>query len=213
MNLSDLVARTRSLSGIRLESLRTDEQIEQVVNESYQEILGLYPWPFLKGTATVSMAAEAETFTVPTTFRWMSGVVLTMGDKTVRLKQTTVDQIDEWDADEIGEPEYYARITDRTVRVWPAPEDAATIAVKGQLEFDSLTAANDEPEFAEQFHPLVAYRAAVRLLQEEGDDSGRSEAYQFDAASYLGRMEKFYMGSGDIGLIRIGSQRERRRAR
>ena len=212
MNLADLVARTRSLSGIRLESLRSDEQIEQVINESYQEILGLYPWPFLKGTATVSMAAEAQTFTVPTTFRWMTGVVLEMGDTTYRLKQTTVDQIDEWDADEVGEPNYYARLTDRTVRVWPAPEAAATVTVRGQLEF-AVLGQGDSPEFAEQFHPVVAYRAAVRLLQEEGDDSGRSEAYQFDAASYLGRMEKFYMGSGDIALIRIGSQRERRRAR
>ena len=213
MNLSDLVARTRSLSGIRLESLRSDEQIEQVINESYQEILGLYPWPFLKGSATVSMAAEATTFTVPTTFRWMTGVVLDMGGTTFRLKQTTVDQIDEWDAEEVGEPNYYARLTDRSVRVWPAPEASATVTVRGQLEFDALTNPSDTPEFAEQFHPVVAYRAAVRLLQEEGDDSGRSEAYQFDAASYLGRMEKFYMGSGDIGLIRIGSQKERRRAR
>jgi len=212
VNLSDLVARTRSLSGIRLESLRSDDQIEQVINESYQEILGLYPWPFLKGTQTVSMAAEATQFTVPSVFRYISGIVLHMGDHTERLKQTTLDMMDEWDGDEVGEPLYYSRIDDRTIRVWPAPEDAATVTVRGQLEFAPL-GSNDEPEFADQFHPVVAYRAAVRLLQEEGDDSGRSEAYQFDAASYLQRMEKFYMASGDIGLIRIGSQRERRRAR
>lgn len=208
MNLSDLVARTRSLSGIRLESLRSDEQIEQVVNEAYQEVLGLYPWPFLKGSQTVALAAEADQFTVPAVFRYISGVVLEMGDHSERLKQTTLDMMDEWD-DEVGEPHYYSRIDDRTIKVWPAPEDAATVTVRGQLEFAVLT-SGDSPEFAEQFHPVVAYRAAVRLLQEEGDDSGRSEAYQFDAASYLQRMEKFYMASGDIGLIRMGSQRVRR---
>lgn len=212
MNLADLVARTRSLSGIRLESLRSDEQIEQVLNESYQEILGLYPWPFLKGSSTVSMAAEATSFTVPVTFRYMTGVVMELGDTQRRLSQITLDQLDEWDADEVGETKYYARVTDRDIRVWPAPEAAATVTVRGQLEFNPLSASNP-PQFADQFHPLVAYRAAVRLLQEEGDDSGRSEAYQFDAASYLQRMEKFYMSSGDIGLIRMGSQREKRRAR
>jgi hypothetical protein len=211
MNLTELVARTRSLSGIRLQSLRSDEQVEQVLNESYQEILGLYPWPFLKGSATVSIAAEAKTFTVPSTFRWLSGIVFTMGDHNVRLKQTTVDLIDEW-PDDVAEPEFYARVDDRTIRIWPAPADAATVEVKGQLEFDPL-GPSDSPQFAEQFHPVVAYRAAIRLLQEEGDDSGRSEAYQFDAASYFQRMEKFYMASGDIGLIRIGSQRQRRRGR
>lgn len=212
MNLADLVARTRSLSGIRLEALRSDEQVEQVVNEAYQEVLGLYPWPFLKGSATVALAAGATTFTVPVTFRWLSGVVMQLGDTQRRLSQVTLDQMDEWDADEVGETQYYARVTDREIRVWPAPEADATLTVRGQLEFDPLTASNP-PQFAEQFHPIIAYRAAVRLLQEEGDDSGRSEAYQFDAASYLQRMEKFYMASGDIGLIRIGSQRERRRAR
>ena len=211
MNLSDLVARTRSLSGIRLQSLRSDEQIEQVVNESYQEILGLYPWPFLKGSASVAMSAEAETFTIPTLFRYITGIVLEMGGDSLRLKQTTLDMLDEWE-DEVGKPEFYARVDDRTIRVWPAPEDAATITVRGQVEFAPLS-GNAEPEFAEQFHPVVAYRAAIRLLQEEGDDSGRSEAYQFDAASYFQRMEKFYMASNDIGLIRIGSQRQHRRAR
>jgi hypothetical protein len=211
VNLSDLVARTRSLSGIRLESLRSDEQIEQVINESYQEILGLYPWPFLKGGQTISISSGAKTFTIPSTFRYISSLVVTMGDKSTRLKQTTLDLIDEWPDDE-SEPEYYARVNDRTIRLWPAPNDAAAVEVKGQLEFEPLR-GNDEPEFAEQFHPVVAYRAAIRLLQEEGDDSGRSEAYQFDAASYFQRMEKFYMASGDIGLIRIGSQRQHRRAR
>jgi len=200
------------LSGIRLESLRSDEQIEQVINESYQEILGLYPWPFLKGSQTISLAAESTEFTIPVTFRYISGVVLQSGDHSERLKQTTLDMIDEWDPDTVGETEYYARIDDRTVRLWPAPEAAATVTVRGQLEFAALSSSVG-PQFAEQFHPVIAYRAAVRLLQEEGDDSGRSEAYQFDAASYLQRMEKFYMASGDIGLIRIGSQRERRRAR
>jgi hypothetical protein len=211
MNLTELVARTRSLSGIRLESLRSDEQIEQVLNESYQEILGLYPWPFLKGSQTVAMSAGEKNFTVPGTFRWLSSIVVTKGDKSTRLKQTTLDLIDEWPDDE-SEPEFYARVNDRTVRVWPAPDDAVSIEVKGQLEFAPLR-GNDEPQFAEQFHPIIAYRAAIRLLQEEGDDSGRSEAYQFDSASYFQRMEKFYMASGDIGLIRIGSQRKHRRAR
>ena len=212
MNLADLVARTRSLSGIRLESLRTDEQIEQVINESYQEVLGLQPWPFLRGNSTVAMSAEATTLTLPSTFRYLTGVVLTMEGEEYRLRQTTIDQLDEWDSDEVGEPTYYARETDRQLRVWPAPEAAASVLVRGQLDFEPLT-SGDSPVFAEQFHPVVAYRAATRLLQEEGDDSGRSESYQFDAASYLSRMEKFYLASNDIGLIRMGSQRERRRAR
>lgn len=211
MNLQELADRARALSGIRLQSVRSDEQVEQVVNESYQEVLGLQPWPFLRGESTIALDAEQDTFTLPDTFRTLTAVVLTMDSDKYRLRQTTVDVLDEYE-DEPGEPAYYAREDDRTIRVWPAPRNAASVEVRGQLQFDLLSGSN-EPVFAEQFHPVLAYRAATRMLVEEGDDSGRSESYQLESAGYLGRMEKYYLASGDIGLIRIGSSRRGRYAR
>ena len=211
MNLQELADRARALSGIRLQSIRSDEQVEQVVNESYQEILGLQPWPFLRGNATVALSEGQATFTLPDDFRTLTAVLLTMGSDTERLKQTTVDVLDEYEQDN-GEPAFYARVTDREIRVWPPPRTAATVEVKGQLQYD-LLGGSRTPVFAEQFHPILAYRAATRMLVEEGDDSGRSESYQLEAAGYLARMEKYYLSSGDVGLIRIGSSRRGRLAR
>jgi hypothetical protein len=211
MNLQELAERARSLSGIRLQSVRSDEQVEQVVNESYQEILGLQPWPFLRGDASVGLNAAADTFTLPDAFKYVTSVVLTMDGDPKRLQQTTLDVLDDYD-DEPGEPSLYARVTDRDLRVWPAPRLSAQVSVRGQLNIAPLS-GNSQPVFAEQFHPVLAYRAATRMLVEEGDDSGRSESYQLEAAGYLSRMEKFYLASGDIGLIRIGSQRRGRHAR
>jgi hypothetical protein len=211
MNLQELVDRARALSGIRLQSVRSDEQVEQVVNESYQEILGLQPWPFLRGGANLNLPAGEQTFALPQTFRTLTSVLFTMASDTVRLKQTTVDVLDEYEQDP-GETTFYARETDRVVRVWPPPRNDATVEVKGQLEYD-LLGGSRTPVFAEQFHPILAYRAATRMLVEEGDDSGRSESYQLEAGGYLQRMEKYYLASGDVGLIRIGSSRRGRHAR
>jgi hypothetical protein len=111
--------------------------------------------------------------------------------------------------DEEGEPRLYARVEDRAIRLWPTPKDAVTLTIRGQVEFEPLETEQDEPVFAEQFHPVVAYRAAARVLAEEGDDSGRSESYQLDAGSYLQRMQDYYMKTNDISLIRIGSRRRR----
>lgn len=208
MNLSDLVDRTRSLSGIRLESIRSDEQIETLLNETYEEILGLHPWPFLRGDETVALAAGSSDVTLPSTFRYISAVIA--DDK--RLKQTTLDELDQLGPEE-GEQTLYARVSDRVIRLWPTPQKAVAVQVRGQIAFDRLTRSSDEPEFAAQFHPIVAYRASSRLLAEEGDDSGRGQAYQNDAAGYLKRMEEYYLGTGDIGLIKIGSQREGRKWR
>ena len=211
MNLQELADRARALSGIRLQSIRSDEQIEQVINESYNEVLGLQPWPFLRGNATVPLPAGQPTFTLPQSFRTLTSVVLTMDGSAVRLRQTTSDVLDEYEQDN-GEPAYYARETDREIRVWPPPRLDATVEVKGQFQYDLLKGSN-VPVFAEQFHPVLAYRAATRMLVEEGDDSGRAESYQLEAAGYLQRMERYYLASGDVGLIRMGSSRRGRLAR
>ena len=211
MNLQELADRARSLSGIRLQSVRSDEQVEQVVNESYQEVLGLQPWPFLRGESSASLPAGENVFTLPQSFKYLTSVVLTMDGSPRRLQQTTLDALDEYD-EEPGEPSLYARVTDREIRVWPAPRLSAQVAIRGQLDIPPLS-GNGQPVFAEQFHPVLAYRAATRMLVEEGDDSGRSQAYQLEASGYLTRMEQLYLASGDIGLIRIGSQRRGRHAR
>jgi len=211
VNIQELVDRARALSGIRLTTIRSDEQIEQVVNESYQEILGLQPWPFLRGETTVPLASGERVFVLPSAFKYLTSVVLTMDGSSRRLQQTTLDVLDGYD-DEPGEPTHYARVTDREVRVWPAPRLSASIEVRGQLDVPRLS-GNTQPIFAPQFHPVLAYRAATRMLVEEGDDSGRSQSYQLEAGGYVQRMEKFYLASGDIGLIRIGSNRRGRHAR
>ena len=211
MNLQELADRARALSGIRLQSIRSDDQIEQVVNESYNEILGLQPWPFLRGSATVALAAGQPTFILPQSFRTLTSVMLTMDGDAERLRQTTSDVLDEYEQ-ERGEPAYYARETDRQIRIWPPPRLDATVDIKGQLQYDLLSGSRT-PVFAEQFHPVLAYRAATRMLVEEGDDSGRAESYQLEAAGYLARMEKYYLTSGDVGLIRMGSSRRGRLAR
>lgn len=203
MNLNQMVERTRALSGIRLQSIRSDDQIRQVLNESYQEILSLFPWPFLRGDSTLTLSAGDDTFETPATYRYLTAV----SAGTRRLRQTTLDALDEAEPRE-GEPELYARVDDRNVRVWPTPEVNVTISLRGQVEYDPLS-GTDEPVFAEQFHAVVPYRAASRLLVEEGDDSGRYQAYQQDAAGYVKRMEEYYMSSGDISLIRMGGRRRR----
>jgi len=144
-------------------------------------------------------------------FRTLTSVLLTMGSDTERLRQTTIDVIDEYEQDP-GETAFYARETDRVIRLWPPPRNEAIVEVKGQLEFELLRGSS-EPVFAEQFHPVLAYRAATRMLVEEGDDSGRSESYQLEAGGYFQRMEKYYLSSGDVGLIRMGSSRRGRHAR
>lgn len=208
MNLYDLVERARSLSGIRLQSIRSDNEVEEAINEAYQEILGMHPWPFLRGEETLALNAGTETVALPTQFRFVTAVVTTQGSEQRRLEAATLDELDRKDL-EPGIPTLYARPDETTLKFWRVPTQDYVLTVRGQVQLPQIS-GSVEPVFADQYHPAIAYRAAARMLIEEGDDSGRSQAYQLEASEYVRRMEKHYLGTGDIATIRMGSRGRRR---
>jgi|DEB0MinimDraft_10_1074344.scaffolds.fasta_scaffold04467_2 hypothetical protein len=212
MNLSTLRDRVRSLTGIRLQDIRSDDQIDTVINESYQEIIESTNWPFLRSDASVSVVAGTEEFSTPAGYSEVTSVSYSdnLGNN-VRLNQTTLDEIDLIDQDEEGDPVYYARINEDTFRLWPVPVTALTLNIRGKEVVASLSADSSTPIFAEQFHPLIAYRSASRILAEEGDDSGRSQFYQNEANNFFSRMLQFYTRNTDTRMFVMGSRRRRER--
>jgi len=210
MNLDALRDRARALSGIRLQSIRSDEQIDTVINEAYQELIDLSQWPFLMASEAITLSANDEEFSTPVSFSEIASVTYESDfQKNTRMRQTTISELEELD-DQSGDPVYFARLNESDFRVWPVPENAFTLKVRGKLLVSNL-GPNDSPIFAEQFHPILAYRAAVKMLQEEGDDSGRAEFYQQEAGNFYTRMQQFYNKSGNNGLFVMGARGRRRR--
>ena len=210
MNLSALRDRARALSGIRLQTLRSDEQIDAVINESYQEIIGLSQWPFLRSSQQVAIASGVNSFETPTGYSEITSISYTDDSGyTVRLQPTTIDEIDRLRDQEDSEPTLYARVTDREFAIWPTPNSNLTLQIRGKEKVESLSGDSDTPVFDDQFHPILAYRAASRMLAEEGDDSGRSEFYQQEANNFFVRMQQFYNRTADVGMFVMGGRRRR----
>ena len=209
MNLATLRDRARALSGIRLQSLRSDEQIDVVINEAYFEVATLAQWPFLRASSQVSLVPGTDNFETPVGFSEITGVSYTTssGDS-FRLQPTTTDEIDRL-KQESGEPIMYARVSEQEFIVWPTPDTSITLTIRGKQSVEPLRKDSDAPIFDEQFHPMIAYRAAARMLGEEGDDSGRSEFYQNEANVFYGRMQQFYLRTGDVGMFVMGGRRRR----
>ena len=210
MNLSALRDRARALSGIRLESLRSDEQVDVVINEAYQEVIGLSQWPFLRVSQQVSIVSGTDSFETPTGYSEVTSISYTNeGGDSVRLQSTTVDEIDRLNDEEAPEPFLYARVTDREFVIWPTPNINLTLQVRGKQNVNALTGDSSEPIFDAQFHPMLAYRAASRMLAEEGDDSGRADFYQQEANTFFARMQQFYTRTPDTGMFVMGGRRRR----
>jgi len=209
VRLSDIRDRARALSGIRLQTLRSDEQVDAVINEAYQEVIGISQWPFLRSVEQVVLAQGVNTFSTPTSFSEVNSASYSDDfGNVVRLTATTVDEIDRLKEEE-GEPVYYARLNDSEFIIWPAPNRSYTLTLKGKQKVPLLSSDADVPVFDEQFHPLLAYRSASRMLAEEGDDSGRAEFYQSEANVFFLRMQQFYIRTGDVGMFVMGGRRRR----
>lgn len=211
MNLGSLRDRARALSGIRLQTLRSDEQVDEVINEAYQEVINLSQWPFLRASQQVNLPAGVNSFETPVGFSEVVSVSYTNdGGDTVRLQSTVVDEIDRLRDEDSAEPFLYARVNDKEFLVWPTPNINLTLTVRGKQTVERLRSDGDMPVFDDQFHPMLAYRAASRMLAEEGDDSGRAEFYQQEANVFFARMQQFYTRTPDSSFFVMGGRRRRR---
>ena len=210
MNLGTIRDRARALSGIRLQTLRSDEQIDVSINEAYQEVINLSQWPFLRASQQVNLPAGTGTFESPTGFSEVISISYTNdGGDTVRLQSTVVDEIDRLRDEESAEPFLYARVTDKEFVVWPTPNVNLTLTIRGKATVEPLKRDSDTPVFDVQFAPMLAYRAASRMLAEEGDDSGRAEFYQQEANVFFARMQQFYTRQPDSSFFIMGGRRRR----
>lgn len=205
MNVRQLTDRIRRLTGIRMEDILSDDQILELINESYQEVLALTDWPFLHRQQDVTITGNE--FDTDGVFRDVQAVISSDG---TRMRQTTLSDMELYDEQPDEDPFAYARVSATKYRVWPDVANGTTATVRGVYSPDKLMDPYDTPIFDEEFHIILAYSAASRALSEESDDSGRVEMYLREAAGVLDRMRMRYLTTKDRGIFKMGGKRRRR---
>lgn len=206
MNLTELRERTRRLSGIRSTDLLTDADLDATLNEVYREIAGVVDWPFLYLDASVVTVAGEPRVAVPAARKITS--VYVSSPVEAALAQVTPEQLDTLPSEDEGEPSVFAVVATAGVpelHLWPTPDTVYTVSLRGYADVVDLT-AGDEPVWAAEFHPLVAFAAAARLLAEEGDDSGRMGMYGQEVTSALSRMRSRYMQAASQRGFQMGGR-------
>ena len=63
-----------------------------------------------------------------------------------------------------------------------------------------LATGTDVPVFEEEFHPVLSYRAAVKVLAFVSDDTPRTEAYMQEFAALVQDMESYYLSGEATGV-------------
>lgn len=65
----------------------------------------------------------------------------------------------------------------------------------------TLTTGTDTPTFDSQFHAILAYRTAVKVLSTQADETKRSEAYAAEYSALLAAMVRFYFPKVATGAV------------
>lgn len=193
MNLEQLRARVRSLTGVLMPTLVSDTDMDGYVNEGYQGILGAANWRFLYGEGDLVTVASQAVYDLPTAVDRAETVAVPTGGK---LRRRALDELDREPAHRrSGTTWAWAPQADGKVELFPVPAAIETYKVRGWTSLPDLT-AGQSPVFASEYHTAVAYEAAAIVLEREGDDSGRSEQYREEVARVLARMGLRYLPDG-----------------
>jgi hypothetical protein len=210
VNLAELRTLTRKLSGVRMSTVWSDTDLDRVLEEVHREVCAASDWPFLYTEQTVTLTSGDARVTLPTPLRTFQSVVDDGSPHRPRLRQLTLQELEVVpDRGQTGRPEVFAVVGDDKIEVWPRPNAAYPLAVTGFRVPASLALAG--PAFANEFHPVLPYAAAAKLLMYEGDSSGRSEQYREEVVGYLSRMAAKHRRTHDTGLFQMGGRATRNR--
>lgn len=213
MNATELREYARRLAGTVFQEVVSDADVDAFVQETYVEMLNAEEWPFRRSEVDLLTVQGQRVYTLPSPLRHIESVYFPTADAPRMLVERWLPARDnEDDYDDQDPPIEYALVDHQELVLFPTPDGAYTLKVRGLAELPALdpdaTVGQDgyEPVFHADFHPALAYGGAARVLRREGDDSGRSALYEREVAFHVDRMRHFYLKDHNKGLMRMGGR-------
>lgn len=199
MNLDAIVDRAEARFQDSANGVYTVSEWEDFVNDAYVELQAARPdWPWMKTEVTISWAALDGEVAL-TDFGRIDGVfnatdhislVPIHGNTTARETYPT------WPSDP-GTPVEY-RLEGQALQLYPAPQTAISVIVRGWASVGELSSGTDEPAFLSEFHRILVYGALVHAFEDDGNLK-QAEVYQrkYDrllmamVTTYSARVDKY----------------------
>lgn len=203
MNLLSLRSTVRDMTGYMADTLISDARIDAAINEALVEVFDAEQWPQFVAMANVTTTANSPTVTVPGSIAQVLDVWLS-GERTLdRAGRGSAA----WFEGRLGVPEQWANgATTAQVSLYPTPDSTYTVTVAYRQTPVLLASGTDVPWFPAEFHIMLAYGAAARLLVQEGDETNRAQTYSRQFMDYLARLRERLI-VGPTGPTVMGRQR------
>lgn len=219
MNIIDLATRVRQLTGVYSSDVVPQDLIYSWLNEAYAEVSRERDWDWLEFTEVQVLPA------------WQVAPQYSTGAHIVELDNGTRRILSAYLVDASGSVEEMVQVptlndvepSDAGVKydvnytgvVRIAPEQDTTKSVKIRYtrsnlvmlpyvsgEFDEIPVGS--PLFADEFHSILAYRAAINVLAFIADDTKRADFYAAEFDRFLEGMVNMYELNHDYRSFQLG---------
>jgi hypothetical protein len=173
-------------------TMMNDADVNAVIDQAVRDIGTRYPWPFLAKTDTIPFVAAQQAYTLPSDLIKIATILI---DGTItRLREVAAHTAWEAEGDTppSGTPQTYF-IWDNTLNVTPVPPaSTGGLFVYYYRRPTALTDDTHIPEWAEEFHLLIADFVCQHLWHRE-EDFSKARVYGERYTEGIERMARYYL--------------------
>lgn len=195
----------RDLSGIYDTSL-SDSMINMMLNDAYNELAVARDWDWLEANVEVAVPAFASgkhTINLANGTRRVLEAYLVADDGSVRemIQVPHLSDVTEWDNNV-----KYDVTVNGVLTFGPEQEVTNNVRVRYLTANVELATDTDVPAFLSQFHKILAYRTAVKMLSMAAQDDARVALYAAEYQSMFEGMVALYELDHDTNVIQMGKE-------
>jgi hypothetical protein len=204
MTLSDLRSYVRDLTGVYSTDILPDALLDRWLAEAYTEVNRVEDWPWMSSSASGTLAVGATTITLATSAGRIKEFAVTYPDGTLIQMIPSKGLIPTVDEDD--EDYFYDVDSSGNILISKAFDSNVTYKVTFLKTGPSLSGSGQASAIPAEFEPLLAYRAAVKVLNAQADDSGRAAVYAQEYENMVEALRSDTIIDDDLGPIQIGGE-------
>lgn len=186
-----------------------DGKLNNVINEGIREISTRFDWPWLATSAQITAVADQQAYALPADHARTHSIVLRGANRRLREVAPSAAWNEHGDSMPTGDSTHSFFLWANSLYLLPVPVTGTTNVYDHYYFKAPATLENDvdEPEFASQFHLVVANFAISKVWEREEDFVKASAADdQFDEG--VERMARFYLDRALDAPLIMGERRD-----
>lgn len=189
-------------------TMMSDADVNAIIDQATLDISTRFNWPFLAETADIAFVADQQEYDLPANFHRL--VAANVQGSTKRLVEVAPEEY--WSAygeePAEGDPNFFL-LWGNEILVTPVPTaSTGGLRLRYYRTTTLMTADDDTPEWAPEFHMIVADYVCRHLWHRE-EDFSKAKVYDERYLDGIERMARFYLARAVDSPLIIGGGKSR----